>query len=232
MTLAPEFTYPLIRSARRRSIGIIVRRGEVSVRAPVQADIELINEFVKEREPWIQKQLAEHQAQLREQLTVEPGVKLPVMGVEKTMQARRSDRYFIKETDHDLIVEIPEHEQDVNVACYAAYTFYLQRKAKKLLAHKSEQKAAQLSVSKKFSGIRLKKTLSQWGHCKPNGIIQYNWLIMMAPEPVIDYLVAHEVSHLVYADHSERFWNTVAQIHPGYEADRLWLRNNEHRLWI
>lgn len=232
MTLAQAFEYPLIRSSRRRSIGIIVRRGQVSVRAPISADIELINEFVQEREPWIQKQLADHHQQLKEQLVIAPGASLPVMGIEKKLQVISGEHYHIQENDTELTLTLPECETDIKTASYAAFTFLLQRKAKSILQLKSEQKAIELNMQKKFTGIQIKKTLSQWGHCKPNGTIQYNWLIMMAPEVVIDYLVAHEVSHLLYPDHSNRFWQTVEYLHPSYRQDRKWLRDNEHRLWI
>ena len=80
-----------------------------------------------------------------------------------------------------------------------------------------------------ISLVSFRKTKTKWGHCSTRGIIQFNWLIMMAPNEVIDYLVAHEVSHLVHMNHSTDYWRVVSSLCPNYKIHRDWLRENEHR---
>jgi len=92
--------------------------------------------------------------------------------------------------------------------------------------------AAQLGLEHRLNKVTFKKTKSKWGHCTHDGRLQFNYLIMLCPPPVVDYLIAHEVSHLKFIDHSENFWQTVAQLDPEYIHRRRWLRQQEHKLWL
>ena len=83
----------------------------------------------------------------------------------------------------------------------------------------------------KFQRITIKDQRTRWGSCSSLHNLNYNWRIIMAPEPVIDYLVIHEVSHLVYLNHSAHFWNLVAQHDPHYKEHKLWLYQNGRRLF-
>ncbi|MEC8427906.1 MAG: M48 family metallopeptidase, partial [Pseudomonadota bacterium] len=87
-------------------------------------------------------------------------------------------------------------------------------------------------LNKSVSDIKFRRTKSKWGHCTSRGVIQYNWLIMMAPVAVIDYLIAHEVSHLVHHNHSARVWNTVEKLDPAYRQHRQWLKDQGHKFLI
>jgi len=79
--------------------------------------------------------------------------------------------------------------------------------------------------------VSYRKTKSKWGHCCQDGTIQFNFLAMMAPREVINYLIVHECSHLKYMDHSKRFWAVVESICPDYREHREWLADNGHRFW-
>ena len=97
-----------------------------------------------------------------------------------------------------------------------------------ILSRKTLALAARLG--KTVSKITIKATKTKWGHCTSRGAIQYNWQILLAPEPVVDYLVAHEVSHLIHHDHSPAFWARVARICPDYLALRRWLKQQGGQL--
>jgi predicted metal-dependent hydrolase len=63
-------------------------------------------------------------------------------------------------------------------------------------------------------------------------VLQYNWLIMLAPYSIIDYMIAHEVCHLIHMDHSKRFWLLVNSVCPEHEQYIRWLKEHEHRFWF
>ena len=68
---------------------------------------------------------------------------------------------------------------------------------------------------------------SRWGSCSPhNRSIRYSWRVIMAPPAVIDYLAAHEVAHLVHADHSPAYWSVVQRLVGDHRPHRKWLRDN------
>ena len=82
-----------------------------------------------------------------------------------------------------------------------------------------------------FNRITIKDQRSRWGSCSSLHNLNYNWRIIMAPEPVIDYLVIHEAAHLVHLNHSEAFWGLVARHDPDYQLHKRWLRDNGLRLF-
>jgi predicted metal-dependent hydrolase len=84
--------------------------------------------------------------------------------------------------------------------------------------------AALLGVAPKT--IRLKDTRSRWGSCAPDGTLAFSWRLVMAPDWVLDYVVAHEVAHLKELNHSPKFWAQVARLTPHRDAAVEWLRVN------
>ena len=82
--------------------------------------------------------------------------------------------------------------------------------------------AAALQVKPRV--IRLKDTRSRWGSCAPDGTLAFSWRLVMAPDWVLDYVVAHEVAHLRELNHSHRFWAHVERLTPNRDAAVEWLR--------
>ena len=79
--------------------------------------------------------------------------------------------------------------------------------------------------------VCIKDTKSRWGSCSSNCNINYNWRIALAPSFVINYLIAHEVSHLLHQDHSSNFWNIVQELCPRYKEGREWLKEHGKELY-
>jgi len=101
---------------------------------------------------------------------------------------------------------------------------FLRAEAKRRIAVLAEGHAAALGV--KIRAIRLKDTNSRWGSCAPDGTLAFSWRLVMAPDWVLDYVVAHEVAHLRELNHSPRFWTHVESLTPNREAAQDWLRDN------
>jgi hypothetical protein len=85
-------------------------------------------------------------------------------------------------------------------------------------------------IGKEYSRINIRDTKSRWGSCSAEGNISYSWRLILAPNSVLDYLVVHEVSHLVEMNHSINFWNEVETLMPNYKEFRSWLKLNGERL--
>ena len=82
--------------------------------------------------------------------------------------------------------------------------------------------AAKMGVA--FKKIRLNSAKTRWGSCGPQGNLSFNWRLIQAPTEVLDYVVVHELAHLIERNHSRRFWAKVAQFCPEYKTARKWLR--------
>ena len=85
-------------------------------------------------------------------------------------------------------------------------------------------------IGRKVARVSVRDTKSRWGSCSERGNISLSWRLIFAPEAVIDYVVAHEVAHLVEMNHSPRFWDLVESLAPGHATPRAWLKRHRSRL--
>ncbi|MFN9391063.1 MAG: M48 family metallopeptidase [Betaproteobacteria bacterium] len=76
--------------------------------------------------------------------------------------------------------------------------------------------------------VLLSDARTRWGSCNAGGEVRLNWRLMQAPEALIDYVVAHEVAHLLHLNHSPRFWRAVERIYPAWETARAELAATSH----
>jgi len=77
-----------------------------------------------------------------------------------------------------------------------------------------------------YSKLTIRGQRSRWASCSRSGAMSFNWRLLLAPEPVLDYVVWHEVCHLRVMDHSPRFWRLLAEHCPGYREHKAWLRRH------
>jgi len=78
--------------------------------------------------------------------------------------------------------------------------------------------------------VRVRDTVSRWGSCSSAGVLSFSWRLVLAPPEILDYLAAHEVSHLVHMDHSPAFWALVGRLYPEHRTARDWLKREGGRL--
>ena len=74
--------------------------------------------------------------------------------------------------------------------------------------------------------IRVMELKNRWASCTPSGNLNFHWKCMMAPLSIIDYIVVHELAHLIHQNHSAAFWNEVDKVMPDYRDRKEWLRTN------
>ncbi len=80
--------------------------------------------------------------------------------------------------------------------------------------------------------VSIRGQTSRWGSCTSRGDINLNWKLLAVPPDVIDYVVIHELAHLIHMDHSPRFWNLVAEYFPDHKRAKRWLREHEPELAV
>jgi predicted metal-dependent hydrolase len=92
--------------------------------------------------------------------------------------------------------------------------------------------ATRISVAEELvpARIRIAGQRTRWGSCSPRGTVSLNWRLALAPPEVLDYVVVHELCHLVEANHGPRFWALVQTRRPDYREARRWLRDHGHAL--
>ena len=221
------FHYELVRS-RRKTLVIYVKSGKVEVRAPLKASDKWIKSFLEEKTPWVQTQLATQRKKQKQQLILAEGVELTLKGEPLTLHIAQAKRPHVLYHAGKLTLFVKDRTK---AAIEKLFLEWLLEQAKHYMPALAKQYARALGLDHKLGKVSFRKTRTKWGHCCEDGDIQFNWLLMLAPKQVLDYLIAHETSHLRYLNHSTRFWNTVGELCPDYKKHREWLTENGHRLW-
>ncbi len=126
--------------------------------------------------------------------------------------------------DDVLLVSKQLHRSDLPLMLGA----FLKNMLKKDIEEYANKLCPKLGVS--YRRITLKDTKNQWGSCSYAGNLSFSWRLICAPKHVIEYLVVHEVCHLVERNHSDRFWKLVALNFPEYKSSQAWLKKNGRRL--
>ena len=87
------------------------------------------------------------------------------------------------------------------------------------------------AIGARPASIGIRDPRTRWGSCSSSGAVSFSWRLLMAPSRVAEYVVVHELAHLVHLDHSPEFWGVVASVQPGHRHDSAWLADHGAWLW-
>ena len=216
----------LVRTDRRKTVSISLEDGAVRVLAPKRLAESRIQEIVNKKSNWISKRLKDQAAAptVQSKQFVD-GETFSYLGKRYPFERRHDVQSNVKLKSGRLISTLDStvSEKEAIEIHRAQVTNWYRDRATDVLIQKTTQHGDALKLTP--SAINIKNYKARWGSCSINGEISYNWKIMMAPPRVIDYVVIHELSHLVHHDHSDKFWRQVGKSFPEYRECRAWLRN-------
>ena len=208
-------------SHKRKTIALKVDKNGLTVLAPHRCRISLIETLIAQKAAWIQKHLATYEAAQQHKPSFIHGSTLFFQGQMLTLNIVTADTFTCHVSASHLDIHTPNEDPHF---IHLKLNQWLKREAQRILPPLTHEYAALLG--KTVNRIRLGRFKSKWGSCHHDGTIKYNWLLMQAPLFVMEYVVCHEVSHLVEPNHSARFWAVVERICPDYRAAKKWLKDN------
>ncbi len=219
--------YRLLRS-KRRSIGFLIDDEGLRVTAPKWVTLSDIDLAIREKQRWILTKLHEqherHSRRLKPQMQWQDGATLPYLGGELILRVRAShaDGVSHDAESGELTVSLPSDagEQQLKDRVLG----WLQTRAKAVFAERLPVYAEKLEV--RYRSFALSSAMTQWGSCTADGKIRLNWRLIHFSVPLIDYVIAHELSHLREMNHSPRFWATVQSVFPEFQEARKSLREH------
>lgn len=203
------------RQAKRLSLRISSLDGRITITGPHFVPESTFQNFLDSKADWI---LANHKH--IERIVIDDGASVPVLGKPHVIKSTNIRK--ISMVDYQILV--PRGSSSFG----AQVKGFLKSLARDHLAQASDHYAQRLGQS--YQGLRLRDTRSRWGSCSSEGYLMYSWRLIMAPLPVLDYVAAHEVAHLVEMNHSKAFWSLIQEIHGDYEQPREWLRTAGNQL--
>lgn len=217
-----EIAYEIHRSEKRHKLTITVERDRsVVVHAPLGVSDEKIRELVNTKRFWIFEKL--HHVQ-KYTPTPPPGKEL--VNGEAALYLGRSYRIEMVDTDSQ---EIRFDHRFIIPKSYrsrrkAVLRDWYQERAKEVILPRVHMFAARLGVN--FKHARIVNSRYRWGSCTVKDNVNFNWRLIKAPMFVIDYVIIHELAHLMESNHTPRFWNIISAQTPTMEKARTWLREN------
>lgn len=219
-----QLAYTLQRSSRR-SIGFLINQQGLRVTAPKKSSLGEIERAIRAKQRWIlsklQLQRERSAAQLQPNMQWADGAVLPYLGGELILRQRSGPAAPVwhDEAAGELIVTLPA---DASHQFKKPVLHWLQTQALQLFAQRLPHYATQLGV--RYRVLALSSATTLWGSCTARGTIRLNWRLIHVAPALIDYVIAHELSHLREMNHSPRFWATVQSVYPDYPAARRQLR--------
>ena len=157
---------------------------------------------------------------------IEHGDSLPYLGrnLRLVIQRNGGKADAIRVEGKRILVSVNPTGARLNLAIEGWY----RREAEKLIKKKVDELCSNIGV--RFHRLTIRGAKTRWGSCSPKGNLNFNWKLLMVPEPVIDYVIVHELAHLKEMNHSKRFWNLVARHCPRWREHRKWLQDHEAEL--
>tara|TARA_B100001093_G_C26753359_1_gene982217 strand:+ start:674 stop:1369 length:696 start_codon:yes stop_codon:yes gene_type:complete len=200
-------------NAKRISLKIdaTIRRG-VLVLPPNISEQEGL-EFAKKNKKWLNEQIA----RLPPLVPFHDGVSIPFRGKQLIVRHGGTTRGLVAfERDQLIVFGRQEHFQ-------RRLTDWLKDQARCEIGRLVTDKS--LTIGYKAGRISIRDQKGRWGSCASNGNLAFSWRLIMAPDFVLDYVVAHEVAHLAEHNHSRAFWNIVRALTNHTDRGRIWLKH-------
>ena len=130
----------------------------------------------------------------------------------------------VKLEKNRLLVDLNSQNGRLNLVL----EWWYRQQAERLIKQRADELCSQLGVS--YGRVTIRGAKTRWGSCSQKGNLNFNWKLMMAPEPVIDYVIIHELAHLKEMNHSKNFWKLVAEHCPKWRNHKKWLKVHEAEL--
>ena len=228
-----DFHVEIVRTDRTKSALINVENKIVKVTVPKSLSEQRVGALVKRRSVWIKQQLRiqaeRNDSKLKEYVNGETftylgrnyRLKCPSKG---SGEAKLKNGYFVVPTTAGL------SGSNMEAVIRFSLEQWYRSSALAKLKEKTKRYSALLGVSPK--SIKLKDYKARWGSCSSSGEVSYNWRIIIAPHHIVDYIVVHELCHLLEHNHGANYWKHVESIIPNFKECRGWLKSNGDSLRI
>ena len=222
-----EFPVHLVKS-RRRSVAIKVNHDlSVEVRVPLRFKASDLDSILDRYHHWISKKRDEILTlpKVRELLFLS-GELVPILGKDYPVVIEIGKKLQASFTAGTLLLTVKSSttEDAINKLGMKWYRGYAMEVIESRVAYFLSQ------FKKDPTRISIKSMKSRWGSCSTSRSLNFNWKLVMAPLRVLDYVVIHEMCHMIHMDHSHKFWAEVEKRDPDYKLHKLWLRKQGRTL--
>ena len=216
-----EISYTLKRSGYRRSISLRIDDRGLTVNAPLRASEKWLHSVLQDKAAWVVKQLDSWESKKAAPIFWAEGARIPFRGEEFLLTLTPRSRGVAPQL-HGEVLHVPVGVEAEAAHIEKAVTLWYRNEALRVFEECVAHFAPLLQVSPRE--IRLTSARTQWGSCTVQGVVRLNWQLVKMPLHLIDYVVVHELAHLIEMNHSPAFWRVVESVCPDYKQCRTELR--------
>ena len=207
--------------AKRVALRLDPARRIINLVVPERMPLYKAYNFAQDHEDWVRETLSK----LAPPMPFKNGINLPIFG--DTVRIDITHNTVLKRTtlkQHDDVLEVKTYQNDPT----NRITSHLKKLARTGLADMATDKAE--VIKKNITRVTVRDTKSRWGSCSIERELSFSWRLIFAPYDAIDYVVAHEVAHLVHMDHSKKFWTLCEQLSCNYTEGKYWMKKHGNEL--
>lgn len=237
--------YQLIRSARRKTVALQVSNSKVIVRAPKFVNTAYIDSLIKLKTTWLEQKITQQkkQALLSPQYTLQaldanqinkPSIYIDGLPHKIIIDFGKKCIIHNKEDNSITVILNPRYQRhglssDLVIAKVKSdLEGWFKESIESYIKHNLARYSQQTSLYS--TSYKVRKYKARWGSCNNRGELSFNYLLKMLPNWVVDYVIVHELCHLKYMNHSNKFWLLVAQYFPEYQNAKQWI--SEHQAFL
>jgi len=200
---------------QRRTVGLKVTSTGLVIHAPKRISQSHLESIIVLKADWIRRKLASLTANKIPEIQWQHGEQLLFLGNSITLTIEHNPRSKSVEYEPGVLqLALPAHDNQILVARKVIQWY--KKQALSDFTRRLEIFSSKLGVS--FASLSLSNANSRWGSCNSKKEIRLNWRLLQAPPHIINYVVCHELAHLIEMNHSAKFWATVASIFPEYKS--------------
>lgn len=224
MMMNLEYT---IQYSDRKTLAIFVERDKsVIVKAPRGTPLELIDSYVERKRGWIYTKLKHPQKfKLKKRKEFVSGATIIYLGKHYKLELITEDTNGVKFDNNRFNIS-----KNFQYKAPELFKNWYIKKAKEIILPKVKYYADNLGV--KYNQIKVSYMKYRWGSCTPKNNLNFNWRLIKAPMSVIDYVIVHELGHLLETNHTEKFWNIIETQIPKSNHAKEWLKENGELLFL
>lgn len=219
--ISPALALKKSKRAKRMSLRLDVQKRIMTLTMPERLSEKKALLFAQANKEWINQKIAE----LPPVIHFKEGQSIPVFGDNILIKIKVDPSYkrtSFKFEHNELYVFTNKNEPESRIQSF------LKEEAKKAIKDLANEKAEK--IGKPISAISIRDTKSRWGSCSSDGRLSFSWRLIFAPFESLDYVVAHEVAHLIHMNHNPDFWALCKKLSTDYSTGKSWIKQNGESL--
>lgn len=220
-SISPHLIVRVSLRAKRLSLRLDAKERKIQLIVPKRASMRAAYQFAHQNQNWIHEKIAT----LPEATPYHDGALIPILGRQLRLVIDHDDIYRVTKIaiDEDRLVVRTSLDNPSN-----RITRFLKNLAEKEFAVIAHEKAR--LIDRKITVLTLRDMKTRWGSCSKDGRMTLNWRLIFAPHETYDYVIAHEVAHLVHDNHGKNFWKLCQKLSTDFSTGSGWISENANEL--